>query len=73
MNSANLCSLARRYDNTIPPRFLAPIDSLKIPAQNGAKSNQLTNGGRGVSAFGRDNESVDVWKRGALYSVHDAA
>ncbi len=32
MNSASLCSLAGRYDNTIPPRFLAPRDSLKIPA-----------------------------------------
>jgi hypothetical protein len=29
MNSA---SLAGRYDHLIPPRFLAPIDSLKIPA-----------------------------------------
>ncbi len=26
-----LCSLADQYDNPIPPRFLAPIDSLKIP------------------------------------------
>jgi hypothetical protein len=33
MNSASLCSLAGRYDNPIPPRFLAPIDFLKIPAQ----------------------------------------
>ncbi len=32
MNSARLCSLAGRYDNPIPPRFLAPIDFLKIPA-----------------------------------------
>jgi hypothetical protein len=32
MNSASLCSLAGRYDNPIPPRFLDPIDSLKIPA-----------------------------------------
>ncbi len=32
-NSASLCSLAGRYDNPIPPRFLAPIDSLKIPAR----------------------------------------
>ncbi len=32
MNSASLCSLAGRYDNLIPPRFLAPIDFLKIPA-----------------------------------------
>jgi hypothetical protein len=33
MNSAILCSLAGRYDNPIPPPFLAPIDFLKIPAQ----------------------------------------
>ncbi len=33
MNSASLCSLAGRYDNPIPLRFLAPIDTLKIPAQ----------------------------------------
>jgi hypothetical protein len=33
MNSASLCSLAGWYDNPIPPRFLAPIDCLKIPAQ----------------------------------------
>ncbi len=32
MNSANLRILAGRYDIPIPPRFLAPIDSLKIPA-----------------------------------------
>ena len=30
--SASLCSLANRYDNPIPTRFLAPIDCLKIPA-----------------------------------------
>jgi hypothetical protein len=29
MNSASLCSLAGRYDNHIPPRFLAPIDFFK--------------------------------------------
>jgi hypothetical protein len=32
MNSASLWSLAGRYDNPIPPRYLAPIDFLKIPA-----------------------------------------
>ncbi len=32
MNSASLCSLADRYDNLIPTRFLAPIDCLKITA-----------------------------------------
>ncbi len=34
MQSASLCSLAGRYDNPIPNRFLAPIDCLKIPALN---------------------------------------
>ncbi len=34
MNSASLCSLAGRYDNPIPTRFLAPIDCLKILAQH---------------------------------------
>ncbi len=32
MNSVSLCSLAGRYDNPIPTRFLAPIDCLKIPS-----------------------------------------
>jgi hypothetical protein len=32
MNSASLCSLAGRYENPIPPRCLAPIDFIKIPA-----------------------------------------
>ncbi len=32
INSASLCSLAGRYENPIPPRCLAPIDFLKIPA-----------------------------------------
>jgi hypothetical protein len=32
MNSASLCSLAGRYENPIPPRCLAPMDFLKIPA-----------------------------------------
>jgi hypothetical protein len=34
MNSARLCSLAGRYNNPIPTRCLAPIDFLKIPAQD---------------------------------------
>jgi hypothetical protein len=32
-NSARLCSLAGLYDKPIPTRFLAPIDCLKIPAE----------------------------------------
>jgi hypothetical protein len=34
INSIKLCSLAGRYDNLIPTRFLASIDCLKIPAQS---------------------------------------
>ncbi len=33
--SARLCSLAERYDNPIPTRFLVPIDCLIIPTQAG--------------------------------------
>jgi hypothetical protein len=40
-NSARLCSLAGRYDNPIPTRFLAPIDCLKIPALNASHNNPL--------------------------------
>jgi hypothetical protein len=32
-NSARLCSLAGRYNNPVPTRFLAHIDCLKIPAR----------------------------------------
>ncbi len=32
IDSASLSSLAGRYDNPIPTRFLAPIDCSKIPA-----------------------------------------
>jgi hypothetical protein len=39
MKSANLCSLAGRYDNPVPIRFLAPIDCLKIPALAGRYDN----------------------------------
>ncbi len=35
MNAAGLCSLAGRYDNPIPTRFLVPVDCLKIPALDG--------------------------------------
>jgi hypothetical protein len=34
IDSASLCSLAGRYESPIPPRFLAPIDFLKIPVTN---------------------------------------
>jgi hypothetical protein len=35
IDSVSLWSLAGRYDNPIPARFLAPIDCSKIPAQLG--------------------------------------
>ena len=40
-----LCSLAGRYDNPIPPRFLAPIDSLKIPAHRSTCTSYRKEGG----------------------------
>jgi len=40
-NSARLCSLAGRYDNPIPTRFLAPIECLKIPAQYNTSRTRL--------------------------------
>jgi hypothetical protein len=33
IDSASPCSLAGRYNNPIPTRFLAPIDCSKIPTQ----------------------------------------
>jgi len=33
MYPASICILAGRYDISIPTRFLAPMDCLKIPAQ----------------------------------------
>ncbi len=33
-NYARMCSLADRYDNHIPTRFIAPIDCFTIPALN---------------------------------------
>jgi hypothetical protein len=37
-NFVSLCSLAVRYDNPIPTRFLAPIDCLKIPKQTTSRN-----------------------------------
>jgi hypothetical protein len=34
INTNILCSLAGQYDYPIPTRFLAPIDCLKIQAQD---------------------------------------
>jgi hypothetical protein len=41
INSASPCSLAGRYDNPIPTRFLAPIDYLQIPALVGRCDNTI--------------------------------
>jgi hypothetical protein len=54
MNSVSLCSLAGRYDNPIPPQFLAPIDFLKIPAQAKIKPrNRFRQPGKPVLVPGR--------------------
>ncbi len=49
MNSASLCSLAGRYDNPIPHRFLAPIDFLKIPSQGARQKIKLA--GKSLSKY----------------------
>jgi hypothetical protein len=69
MNSASLCSLVGRYDNPLPPRFLAPIDSLKIPALLTTKSDTV--GGGGVASTKKifcaiQNENIEH----ALQNVH---
>jgi hypothetical protein len=53
MNSA---SLAGRYDNPIPPRFLAPIDCLKIPALfvNGEKLEKV------LKTAGKFNDGASI-------------
>ncbi len=52
INSASLCSLAGRYDNPIPPRFLAHIDSLKIPAQGTVYTFAYNTCGSGIAPQG---------------------
>jgi hypothetical protein len=39
--SLKIQPLAGRYDNPIPPRFLAPIDCSKIPTQLASKDEYL--------------------------------
>jgi hypothetical protein len=38
INSTSLCSLAGRYDNPVPSRFLAPIECLIIPTLSTGKA-----------------------------------
>jgi hypothetical protein len=53
MNSASLCSLAGRYENPIPPRCLAPIDFLKIPAQDSVSGLFLIHEGKSLRLEGK--------------------
>ena len=59
MNSASLCSLAGRYENPVPPRCLAPIDFLKIPAQSSAATNKNKAGFRKI----HDNETQQIKRK----------
>ncbi len=43
INSASLCSLAGRYDNPLPTRFLAPVDCLQSPALHFLWNNSISN------------------------------
>jgi hypothetical protein len=49
INSASLCSLAGRYENPIPTRFLAPLDFSKIPAPASIQIRYLSAKGAQVS------------------------
>jgi hypothetical protein len=61
MNSASLCSLAGRYENPIPPRCLAPIDFLKIPAL----SNMLI-----LQSLGKEQQSNPpvIWQESNIFN-----
>ncbi len=48
MNSASLCSLAGRYDNPIPTRYLAPMDCLKMPSQGYLEEKQADESWAGI-------------------------
>jgi hypothetical protein len=50
-----VCSRAGRYDNPIPPQFLAPIDFLKIPALASLAAYSACRGG----SFSQKIESVN--------------
>jgi hypothetical protein len=69
MNSASLCSLAGRFDNPIPPRFLAPIDSLKIPAQDAMLENQWA----GTESFLNNKTSQSVQLDAMLENISELA
>jgi hypothetical protein len=61
INSAKLCSLAGRYDNPIPSRFLASIDCLKILALVSVDSWTSCHGHDNPSHIGRHVWSCQVY------------
>jgi hypothetical protein len=69
MNSASLYSLAGRYDNPIPTRFLAPIVCFKIPALSikrfyhaGTKE-----GGKGVHIVKICGINYHIFRKACMY------
>ncbi len=58
IDSASLCSLAGRYDNPIPTRFLAPKDCSKIPAQTAV---MCPDDGFKCLLFRRRGEPCELW------------
>ncbi len=70
MNSASLCSLAGRYENPIPPRCLAPIDFLKIPAL--VSSENLMSTAIRQHAKADNLYSNTSWDFGSFYSEKKA-
>jgi hypothetical protein len=79
MHSASLCSLASPYDNTIPIRFLVPIDRLKIPAQSryDMDGRSQMQGGKNwilpketnANRFFGDSHWLEIWKNQLCPSV----
>ncbi len=64
-NSAMLFSLAGRYENSIPSRFLAPIDCLKIPAHAGQEQVRKPSSGHELKLPGGEEGGGEV-KRGPI-------
>ncbi len=64
IDSASLCSLAGRYDNPLPTRFLALIDRSKIPAQKRGPSQGFSITSRFLAPI--DCSKIPAQKRGPI-------
>ena len=67
--SATFCKTEGGTHNPIPPRFLAPIDSLKIPAQDAMLENQWA----GTESFLNNKTSQSVQQDAMLENISELA